>query len=577
VRDGPGLGHGVMLLRWTGPRREIVSPTASPAPRRPLAETFSTGAPWLSRALTVSFALHALAAVIGYGVVHPSKQANVELVDIEIAPPPPPVEALPAETQRPPESAPQSASTLPGEQPGEDDGPAEQPVIADAGVDAPPDAPTDAPVDAAPRKRRRPDAATTGDDADVPDDGGTGDAGVEQDAAPMLAGAEGSGVSDAGAEGSGAVAAIESGSGAGSGTGEGAGAAGSGVAAATEQGSGSGVAGMDTQPAVDGAPTSAGTAANLLAYFPPGHVVTALVRFDRLRKTEWAAPAERLFRPMPDYQALFGERAANVGDSFDTLVISSPRPRDATATTLVVHSTLTRPQLRDYLTSSTTPIAWSAAKGGMLGTRSGQLAPNDKRVLLSPWRDWVVLSAPDALAGLTAPAKGSLDTIEAKGKLPPWLQTIRTIEKESGDDKRGPALVLTLAGPGGHIDIPDVGVGITSLPSPQRISLAMELTTQGWFIRGNIVFGSEADAKELETSLDAVKQRILDSKILSSLLRKQRVLNLISNLSLNRTGARVSYSTSMSIADARALLAAAAVQLDAYFASMGAGAAPDGP
>ena len=92
------------------------------------------------------------------------------------------------------------------------------------------------------------------------------------------------------------------GSGAGSAVGSG------GVAAAIEQGSGSGVAGMDVQPAVDGPPTSAGTAANLLAYFPTGHQVTALIRFDRLRGTEWAEPAEKLFQPMPDYQALFGAR-----------------------------------------------------------------------------------------------------------------------------------------------------------------------------------------------------------------------------------------------------------------------------
>ena len=45
---------------------------------------------------------------------------------------------------------------------------------------------------------------------------------------------------------------------------------------------------------------TAGTAANLLAYFPPGHVVTALVRFDRLRGTEWAATGKvRLCLPDP--------------------------------------------------------------------------------------------------------------------------------------------------------------------------------------------------------------------------------------------------------------------------------------
>ena len=89
--------------------------------------------------------------------------------------------------------------------------------------------------------------------------------------------------------------------------------------------------GLTDEPAVAGAPTTAGTAANLLTYFPAGHVVTALIRFDRLRGTEWAIQAERLLRPMPDYQVLFGPRDAKLVDKLETLVISSPRPRDATA------------------------------------------------------------------------------------------------------------------------------------------------------------------------------------------------------------------------------------------------------
>ena len=44
-------------------------------------------------------------------------------------------------------------------------------------------------------------------------------------------------------------------------------------------GSGSGSASIEEAPAVDGAVTSPGTAANLLSYFPVGHVVTALIRY----------------------------------------------------------------------------------------------------------------------------------------------------------------------------------------------------------------------------------------------------------------------------------------------------------
>jgi hypothetical protein len=531
-------------------------------------EAFSTGAPWLSRALTVSLALHLVAALVGWVAVRKSDTPKTTTVDIEIAPPPPMVEALPEEVAKPPESAPaatqDNAATTP-EAPAHD----ENIALHDAGVDAPVDAPTDAPLDAG-RKKPRPDAAP---DAGVPMVAEVDilDAGVGGDAEVTMgsAGGEVAALSDAGVPASDdageRIAAIESGSGAGSGAGVGSG-EGSGVPAAVETGSGSGAPGVDNQPAVAGAPTTAGTAANLLAYFPAGHQITALIRFDRLRNTEWADPAEQLFKPMPDYQGLFGSKNVTIGSKFDTLVISSPSPRDATATTLVVHAPIPRPELRDFLANPDTPITWTLTKGGMFGRRTGKVFKNDKRVLLAPWRDWIVLAQPTDLSPrLLAPAKGSIDTFETKATLPPWLQTIRTIEKESGEGPRGPALVLTLAGPGQRYEIPDVGLGVTSLPSPQRISCAMELVQQGWLIRGNIVFAKEADAKELVTVLEEAQQRIKDSRIFSALLRRQHMLNVVTGLSLARTGARVSYATSMSIADARAIFAAAAQTLGAYF------------
>ncbi len=513
--------------------------------------------------------LHLLGTLVWWVTVRPVEHREVQLVDIEMAPPPPKAEALPEEVAKPPESAPEAPTQASG-QPETPEPPEEDALAArDAGVDAPVDAAADAPTDARP-KRTRPDAGV--DAGTEPVDAGkpmlaeqpaeTGDTGLGDGGVAVLGADAGALVGgDAGAQ----VAAIESGSGSGSGTGLGSG-EGSGIAAATETGSGSGSAGMDNQPAVDGAPTTAGTAANLLSYFPPGHQVGVLVRFDRLRNTEWAAQAERLFMPMPDYQGLFGARDADIADKIDMLVISTPRPTDATATTLVVHTPIGRPKLRELLTKPDTPIAWSASKGGMLGRRSGRLFPNDKRVLIAPWRDWIVLAPPVDLPGLLTRAKGSLDTIEAKVKLPPWLQTMRSIQIESGEDKRGPALVLTVAGPGQRYTIPDIGLGIETLPSPQRISAAMELVHQGWLIRGNIVFAKAADAAEFAAAVQEVQQRIVDSRVLSGLLKKQHALNVVTGLSIARTGARISYATSMSISDARAILAAAAATLDAYFA-----------
>ncbi|HEY0255253.1 MAG TPA: hypothetical protein VGC41_27180 [Kofleriaceae bacterium] len=533
----------------------------------------------------------------------------VELVDIELAPAAPKVEALPEETAKQVESS-EEDKTAAAAAAAQEEAAGTKVASGEEGAGLPIDAGVDAPVDAArPTRVAIADAgvdatrvaiADAGADAGADELAGTGSNGVGSGSAGSGEGsdalASGSNGSNGGSNGSngsnelaangsnggsasgsnvGSGTAIASGGNAASGSGAslGTGSAGPGVAGAFETSAGSGTPGVDNQPAVEGAPTSAGTAANLLAYFPPGHTLAVLVRFDRLRGTEWSASAENLFHPMPDYESLFGAKTAGITDKLDMLVISTPRPTDATATTLVMQTHLSRADTRALLANSDAPIAWSATKGGALGKRSGKLFPNDKRVVLSPWKGWYLLAPPEDLAGLTAASSGSIDSIEVKGKPPAWIAGIRSITKESGDDKKGPALVMTVGEPPsttkpsktGRYKLPELGLGVRSLPVPQRISLAMELVKQGWLIRGNIVFANEKDATELVTTLEAVKTQITDSHILSGLLRKQHLLNVVTGLTLARSGGRVSYATSISISDARAILDAASQALGGYF------------
>jgi len=498
-------------------------------------QLFSTGTPWLRRALVVSVIVHAVGIAVGRWALTPTETHEVSLVDIEVAPEAPKAEALPAEIEKKPEVV--AAAT---EQKQEEPPPEPVGEAVDAGVDAAPDArrKPDAAVDAAQPMIAEIDAA--GEDAAAVAEV---DAGVADDAAAQ-------------------VAMAGSGSGSAEGTGSG-----SGEGSATIAGSGIAPGGIAAPP-VDGAPTTAGTAANLLAYFPAGHTVTALVRFDRLRGTEWAGLTERLFKPMPDYHVLFGDRDAKIADRFETLVISTPRPRDATATTLVVRTNMARPTLRTFLDQPATPVAWTAARGGLLGRRSGKyMFPGDKRVFLSPYRGWFLLAQPTDLGALTAGAGGDLDKIEALDKLPTWLASMKSIETESGDP-RGPALVVTLGFKGKPFKLPDgmdIALGVTSIPMPDRVSLAMELVKQGWLVRGNLRFADEKAAAEFCTTVEGVRQRVVETAVLAEPLRRQHMLNAIQGLSLQRAGVRVSYATSISIADARALLAAAAATLDQYY------------
>ncbi|HEU4731037.1 MAG TPA: hypothetical protein VFT22_24250 [Kofleriaceae bacterium] len=543
-----------------------------------------------------------------------------EALPAEVARPPAP-DLAPAE---PPEAEPASAAPAPpGEAPidaGVDaridaaidarpDAAVKRDAGVDARVDAGPDAGPDAGSDAGPvaPDDAGADAGRPADDAGAPDDAVfTASGGPEPSDAPPADAGEASAVAsadraDAAAGSSGAapagdaaprIALVDAGGdaaqvarGAGSAAAAGAGsAAAPGAVAGTDadtrgpaldtaalaaalseaSGSGSGVPGQTTEPAVEGAPTTAGTAANLLSYFPDGHIVTALVRFDRLRGTEWAAQAERLLRPMPDYQLLFGRRDAAITDKLETLVISTPRPRDAAATTLVARTSLGRGALRSFL-GAAAPVTWSASRGGLLGKRTATRFPDDHRVFLSPFQGWFLLAQPDDLAGLTAPTRGALDAAVATGKLPPWLAGIRKIESETGDP-RGPALVVTLGLRGKRLKLGgnDFGLGIPSVPTPERVSLAMELVKQGWLVRGNMRFASEADAAELVASVQRFQQRVADSHAIQLVIGKP-IVHVIANLAFARAGPRVSYATSISIADARAILAAAALQLDQYF------------
>jgi hypothetical protein len=67
------------------------------------------------------------------------------------------------------------------------------------------------------------------------------------------------------------------------------------------------------------------------------------------------------------------------------------------------------------------------------------------------------------------------------------------------------------------------------------------------------------------TSLLSIRDQVVHSRLLQAVMGRTRALNLIKGLSLVRTGRRVSYATSLSIADARALLEVAAQMVADYY------------
>src|SRR5262249_31592568 len=135
-------------------------------------------------------------------------------------------------------------------------------------------------------------------------------------------------------------------------------------------------------------------------------------------------------------------------------------------------------------------------------------------------------------------------------------------------DPDGPALMMTMAPRDKTWDVPDVGVGVTSVPAPEHVTLSLELDKQGFVVKGNLGFGTEDEAKTFVESVDAAKQAALDTALIKAILTRANAINAVTGLSLARTGRRVSYATSISIADARTLFAAGELLVTDYFHSL---------
>jgi hypothetical protein len=467
-----------------------------------------TRTPWIG--VAVSFALHLLAGAAMYastGEPEPVSAGEPFAIDVEIAPVPDVAEPLPPEeafAQARPEEV-----LVPLEPPKPEPEPEPEPEPADiprdAGVDAPP--PPPAPTDAG--------AIAASTDRQV-----TGDAGAvhpERD----------------------------------------------GGAVEPKDG------GVGVDQLAQGAQASAGTAANLLAFVPDKHVVTVLLRFDRLRGTEWATVAQQVLAVMPDYETLVADPDSVVTDLFDLVAMSSPKPADPTKTLLAVKAKVPIADLRDFLDEPGAPVTWSRVTGGVLGTRGKgkRVIRGDPRVFLAPFGQWMVLARPRDLSGLLDAADGPLDGAAADtAKLPAWLARLPDIEGESGL-KDGPALMMTLGPRAKTWDVPDVGLGVTSLPAPERMTLSLEIDPQGFQVKGHLKFASEDDAVTFVERTEAAREAALESAAHALVLKRAKVWNAVKGLSLVRTDRRVSYSTSLSVADARVMTAAGILLVAEYFAA----------
>lgn len=321
----------------------------------------------------------------------------------------------------------------------------------------------------------------------------------------------------------------------------------------------------DGGPAGDEHP---GANADLGPYVPDGEVITVILRFDRLRGTEWATGTRKVLAPMPDYRAIIGGRDISLADAVDTLVITSRDPRQVTATTLAAHSQLEPAALRKVIGGGN--VRWSAVTGGAMGQRAN--AGTDPRVYLMPYPHWVVFAEPGDLGGLTAARQGPLDVATAgdsgprvipDGGLPGWLARLRDIEIESGTGEEGPAVVVSARGFPETVHIQRVG----DVPGPTHAAVALTVAPLGFYVRGTLTFADAAAAAELVEVVNAARDRLMGSMTGQLLLRGAHAYHAVHNLSLARSGSRVGLATSVSTADGRAMMDLAAAWSKEFYSA----------
>jgi hypothetical protein len=226
---------------------------------------------------------------------------------------------------------------------------------------------------------------------------------------------------------------------------------------------------------------------------------------------------------------------------------------------------MTPAELRDFIDQPDAPVAWSPVRGGALGRRrpSPRVFPGDRRVFLS-WRPgWMVLTQPADLGGLTAGRGGALDLAARPADLPPWLARVSTISDESGEPT-GPALMVTAGGMFGD-RLPLLGPGGASVPAPDRATVTIELDPKGFIVRGNLRYADDSAAATANDAIVRLRAELLDQYGSLPVLSGFPLLTVLRGLTVQRTGRRLAFATSASIADARALLDLASALVSQHF------------
>jgi hypothetical protein len=159
------------------------------------------------------------------------------------------------------------------------------------------------------------------------------------------------------------------------------------------------------------APTS-----DLGAYGPEGSRLTVLMRLDRMRGTDYAAPVDELLMRLPDRRDFVSGTGLDLFMDFDALLVATPNPLDPSVTFVAVRHHLDDGRVRAALTqaakASDHTLAWRNQNGRPVAerrAREGSAPRRDDRLIMLAAPGLTVVT-PRAYRALllapTAPAEG---------------------------------------------------------------------------------------------------------------------------------------------------------------------------
>lgn len=160
----------------------------------------------------------------------------------------------------------------------------------------------------------------------------------------------------------------------------------------------------DGGPGVDGGRKEPG---DLRKAGPEGSRLVALLRLDRLRaspdKDAIIAAVDQLFSLLPDRHWLIDGTGFDLYRDFDSLIIATPNPADATVTFLAVRHHLTDSALKGGLDRGAKalrkPLTWQTVDGRPVGLRQSKAAANsvldrDDRIVVLPQPSLAIVATP---------------------------------------------------------------------------------------------------------------------------------------------------------------------------------------